>query len=336
MGVSTVRLIALDWGTSSLRAYSMGDSGSVLEARTLPLGVMVLAQLLDQSTNEDTDTIFCRAFEKACGDWLQSSPAAPIIASGMIGSSQGWHETPYLTVPISIARFDTALTKFKASAGRVIHIVPGLIENSELPNVMRGEETQVVGALSLMARECPNQPELGNEVLVGMPGTHSKWVFVRDDDIIHFETFMTGEIYAALGSHTILSRTARPAAEPDYAAFDRGVRVARSSAGNDGILSTVFSARTLVLTGVLMPEQQPDYLSGLLVGAEIASLLRPRIHETFPRIGTNRFILLVGNTALCLRYVRALAENGIENVRFVTNATEHGLWKLAVQAGLVS
>src|SRR5882672_5410925 len=157
MGVSAARLIALDWGTSSLRAYSLGDSGSVLEARTLPLGVMVLAQLLDQATNEDTDTIFCRAFEKACGDWLQSSPA-PIIASGMIGSSHGWHETPYLTVPISIARFATALTKFKVGAGRVIHIVPGLIENSELPNVMRGEETQVVGALSLTAQECPNQP----------------------------------------------------------------------------------------------------------------------------------------------------------------------------------
>jgi 2-dehydro-3-deoxygalactonokinase len=336
MDVCSARLIALDWGTSSLHAYRLGDSGSILEARVLPLGIMNLAQLLEQSANENTETIFRRAFEKACGDWIRTlPPATPIIASGMIGSAQGWREAPYLQVPINITHLATSLMKIDVGDGRVIHIVPGLIEHSELPNIMRGEETQVVGVLNLIKKGSPNH-ETGNELLIGMPGTHSKWIFVQDNTIMHFETFMTGEVYTALGSHTILSRTARPAATPDYGAFDRGVRVARSPAGNAGLLSTIFTARSLALTGVLSPEQQPDYLSGLLVGSEIAALLRPRITETHPRVERHRSILLVGDAALCTRYIRALADNGWGDVQYVTNATERGLWELAVQARLVS
>src|SRR5262249_49070945 len=110
------------------------------------------------------------------------------------------------------------------------------------------------------------------EVWIGLPGTHAKWVRVRDRRIVQFRTFMTGEVFAALCEHTILGRTMRRAATPDLAAFDRGVAVARSGEARAGILSTMFSTRTLGLVGALAPEAQADYLSGLLIGHEIAAL----------------------------------------------------------------
>ena len=227
--------------------------------------------------------------------------------------------------------------------GHVVHIVPGLIENSALPNVMRGEETQVIGALGMLGvGNTPSGAEPQNEqdeILIGLPGSHSKWVLVRlqqragQSRIEHFHTFMTGEIYAALCEHTILGRgmQAGDGKGNDQAAFDRGVLVAQTPAGHAGILSTIFSTRTLGLTGVLDGAGQREYLSGLLIGHELAAL-----QALLAQQGRQPArVVLVGDAALCTRYTRALKAYGLGQVEVAEHATERGLWQLAIAAGLL-
>jgi 2-dehydro-3-deoxygalactonokinase len=208
--------------------------------------------------------------------------------------------------------------------GAVLHIVPGLIERGELPNVMRGEETQVVGAL---------QDGAAGELLIGLPGSHSKWVRIDGERFSHFDTFMTGEAYAALSGHTILGRTMERGAPFDAAAFERGARVAPGEAGVNGVLSTIFSARTLGLTGALDGAAQADYLSGLLIGHEIAAL---RAARAAAGLAADPRIVLIGDGKLCERYRETLAWHGYTNAVISAQATERGLWKIAVQAGLAA
>ncbi|WP_211461444.1 2-dehydro-3-deoxygalactonokinase [Collimonas silvisoli] len=326
------RLIALDWGTSSLRAYRLGAHGQTLELRALPCGVMQLpeAEAGDKSGFE-------AAFEQACGDWLRAAPDTPVIAAGMVGSRQGWHEAPYLAVPIAVDSIGASLSTLRNRQGQLIHIVPGLIENAMLPNVMRGEETQVVGVLRALAGN-DRSDELGHDVLIGLPGTHSKWVQIRrsgaQSQVAHFDTFMTGEVYAALCGHTILGRSMQASggdADAGQLAFERGALVAQTAAGKAGVLSTIFSTRTLGLTGILDGASQREYLSGLLIGHEIAALktmLRDQGRHPSQ-------VMLVGESGLCERYTRVMRTYGFGPVEMVAHATERGLWQLALTAGLL-
>ena len=393
-------LIALDWGTSSLRAYRLDDTGRTLDTRHLPWGIMRLPQPLQDGAASTALSGFDLAFEQACGDWLRAEPTLPVIACGMVGSAQGWQEAAYLDVPVELERIGTLLTVVqRTGAGpnaTPVHIVPGLIQRLGLPNVMRGEETQVFGVLFDQAGDVAAQPGAAPEakpdarldarrnavldaksdakpdpasgptsepdpiappadtVLIGLPGTHSKWVSARQGRVTHFDTFMTGEVYAALRGHTILGRTMSdaPAAaeqadkQPDQqaekqankqadltaddGAFMRGVKVAGAPAGRAGVLSTIFSTRALGLTGELPSTSQADYLSGLLIGHEIAALAQMlREQGELPRI------VLCGDSSLCQRYILAMQHYGLGTPEQAQNATERGLWHLAVCAGLV-
>src|SRR5690349_18761073 len=124
-------LIALDWGTTSLRAYRFDRAGQVVESRQLAVGILHVA------TNGSAITGFAHAFEQACGDWIRAAPASPIIACGMIGSAQGWREAAYLDVPASVDDLGRALTEVETPSGAVLHIIPGLIARGPLPEVMR-------------------------------------------------------------------------------------------------------------------------------------------------------------------------------------------------------
>ena len=317
-------LIALDWGTSSLRAYRLDGAGRTLDARHLPWGIMRLPQPLQDGAATPALSGFELAFEQACGDWLRAEPALPVIACGMVGSAQGWQEAAYLDVPVALDRIGTLLTVVERPGATPVHIVPGLIQRHGLPNVMRGEETQVFGVL----RDARAIPDAG--LLIGLPGTHSKWVGARNGQVTHFDTFMTGEVYAALRGHTILGRTMSDAAAPDMAAFERGLKVAGAPEGRAGVLSTIFSTRALGLTGELAPASQADYLSGLLIGHEIAALAAMlRAQGQAPRI------VLCGEPALCERYTLAMTHYGLGAPEQAQNATERGLWHLALAAGLV-
>jgi 2-dehydro-3-deoxygalactonokinase len=297
-------LIGLDWGTSSLRAYRLDAAGRIAETRARPWGIRQLP-----------DGGFDAALAAVTDGW----PALPRLACGMVGSRGGWREMPYLDLPAGAARLGGSLGRLRAADGGDVHLVPGL-RDPHGPDVMRGEETQLAGALAL-------RPALAGAATFILPGTHSKWATVRDGAIAGFRTLMTGELFAVLRQHSILGAgAAEAAADPD--AFARGAIAARDS-GAAGALSRLFSARALMLDGALAPDAVPDYLSGLLVGEEF----RAALADGLARRGAP--LQLVGDPALCERYRRAAAHFDIELAPPLEDAAAHGLWRLAVQAGLV-
>ena len=302
------RLIALDWGTSALRAHLLGDGGALIEERRRPWGLLHLPE-----------GGFAAALQGVAGDWLAAMPGLPLIASGMVGSAQGWREAPYAGCPADASALAAQLLRFEALPGALLHIVPGVRLAGPRPDVMRGEETQIVGLLCL-------QPSLATRATLVMPGTHSKWVRVEAGRIVDFHTYMTGELFALLREHSILGRPAREAgggAGSDEA-FDRGVQAVRE-AGAAGATARLFSARALVLAGQLNAADSLDYLSGLLIGEELRCAL-PAAGGTAP--------VLVGDAALCARYQRALALYGCDAPSAAEGMAAAGLWQIAVRAGL--
>jgi 2-dehydro-3-deoxygalactonokinase len=300
-----VRLIAIDWGTSTSRAYALDGAGNVLRERSAPLGVQRIAT-----------GGFAEALSVLCGGEVPAD--VPLIASGMIGSRQGWVEAPYCQCP---AGFDAIVAALTSVPGTRLRIVPGLMcrGSDEVPDVIRGEETQVFGALSETMDE--------RQVIV-LPGTHSKWVVGGPDGVETFATFMTGELYAVLREHSILGRLA--VAGADEAALDRGVR--HSLRQGAALTHDLFSARSLALGGALAPTGVADYLSGLLLGAEIAAA-----RVWLARQGLDRArVMLLGDAALLTRYRRALALADIDSVLGPPNAAARGLWRIARHAGLLA
>ncbi len=297
-------LIGLDWGTSSLRAYRL-DAGTVAEVRARPWGIRQLPE---------------GGFDAALAEVTAGWPALPRLACGMVGSRNGWCEVPYLELPTDAVTVGRALHVFVAGDGRALHLVPGL-RNAQGPDVMRGEETQLFGA---MARD----PALAAHATVVLPGTHSKWASVRDGAVVDFSTAMTGELFALLLRHSILHADSDEGA-PAPDAFARGVLAARDS-GAAGGLSRLFSARALMLDGMLAPASVPDYLSGLLLGEE----LRAQIASGRFRIDAP--IQLIGDAALCARYREAAAHFDLSFARPWVDVVADGLWQLAVAAGLVT
>jgi 2-dehydro-3-deoxygalactonokinase len=315
-------LIGLDWGTTSLRAYLFDAAGRVIAKRESNAGIMNLPR-------PPSEGGFDQALDAICGAWLDHQRDLPIIAAGMVGSAQGWAEAPYVMVPANAISLADGIVQLRTARGTTLNLVPGVIEYGGLPNVMRGEEVQIVGA----SREDEATGSHHRSTLIGLPGTHAKWAVVGDECIERFYTFMTGEVFAALCTHTILGRTMAPQDCLDVDAFLLGIDVAKRWR-EVGMLSTIFSTRTLGLTGQLMPEQQSDYLSGLLIGHELIGLEGVLISQGMAL--TDHTPVLIGNNALCERYRLALSQFGCAHTHILHQATERGLWHIATQAGLVT
>jgi len=300
----SARLIGLDWGSTHLRAYLYGAGGTVLEQRALPYGIRQLPA-----------GGFAQAFQEAVAEW----PDEPAIACGMVGSRNGWHEVPYLDTPADVANLAHALTPLATPDDRVLHLVPGLRDGAR-PDVMRGEETQIVGALA----------QHGDAAWSGsflLPGTHSKWVRVAGGTVTGFATMMTGELYGLLRRHSILGAVADGAEAEDDAAFRRGVLAARDS-GAAGGLTRLFAARALMLDGALAEASVPSYLSGLLIGDELRAALAAGWSAAAAEIR------LIGDAGLCRRYAAAAALFGLHTAQAPAHTTALGLWRLAAAAGL--
>jgi 2-dehydro-3-deoxygalactonokinase len=304
------RLIALDWGTSSLRAYLLGEGGEVLAQSVKPWGIM-----------RTSKRSFAKVFVAMVGEWRRRWPNLPALASGMIGSAQGWREAPYAPCPADLQSLAAGLVSVTEGGRMQLHIVPGVVEEGAIPDVMRGEETQIVGAMELDSR-------LRRMARLVLPGTHSKWVELRKERIQSFSTYMTGELFAVLRDHSILGRAVVASAAPlaSWTAFERGLVTVLDS-GTRGGFSRLFSARTLVLRGRLRPEESLDYLSGLLIGEE----LRCATHRLNKRVP----LAIIGEDSLCERYRRALALFGFGDARVIANASAIGLWRIANASGLV-
>jgi 2-dehydro-3-deoxygalactonokinase len=295
-------LIALDWGTTSLRGWLIAADGTILDRRNGGPGILAV-----------TDGDFASAYRRFVDGWSR----LPTLASGMIGSKQGWIEAPYVACPGGFADLAPGL---RTTADNALRIVPGIAWQVPgiAPDVMRGEETQIFGALD--ADDAPG--------LFILPGTHSKWARVTAGRIASFATFMTGEIFAVLRQHSILGRLMAADAMPDLnaAAFEAGAEVGLHH--GDDLLHRLFEVRTLGLFERLSANDAPSYLSGLLIGAEIAAALhRESVADTPPT--------LIGARPLCAAYQRVLAAQGIAARIADEDVTPRGLWRIARAAGMI-
>lgn len=292
--------IGIDWGTSSLRARLFDAEGGVREERARPWGIRQLPS-----------GGFEQALADICADW----PACPIIASGMVGSRQGWHEVPYVDVPAGVEALAAGVATFTVGDGRSLSIVPG-VRDAARPDMMRGEETEILGALAMRLG-------LAAHSRIVLPGTHSKWVEIRDGRITGFATMMTGELYALLTRHSILGAMISVGAPPttDWPAFDEGVRTAHAS-GNAGVLTCIFSARALALESRLAPTAASSYVSGLLIGEEWRAMLA----SGWLHAGSAP--TLVGNARQCALYQRAAMAFGLPKPDALSGTAASGAWQI--------
>ena len=301
----TTALLAIDWGTTTARIYRLDAAGEVLDHRSGPYGI-----------SQVSDGNFSAALATLLGDW--ASDPAPRLACGMIGSRQGWREAPYVACPASL----DALANGIVAAGDELLIVPGLITRDArgIPDVMRGEETQLAGAV---ARDEPR-------VLAILPGTHSKWAIVEQGTVVDFATYMTGELYSVLLEHSILGRLAESPTE-DPAGFACGVQHGLQSRG---LTHDLFAARTLALTGELAGNQVGPWLSGLLIGREIQDG-RTWFEQRTDVSLKDTAVRLIGAATLSQRYIEALELAGHTVLPGRADAAAHGLWSIARQAEIV-
>ncbi len=293
--------IALDWGTTSFRAYLADGEGHVSETVSAPEGILAV---------KDGD--FDAALERHIGKW---DLVLPVVAAGMITSRQGWIELPYVACPAGPAELAAALHRHISRRGRSITFATGLSYRSDsgIPDVMRSEETQVFGSL-----------ENGGGFFV-TPGTHSKWIVAEGTKIMRFATYMTGEVFAALKNHTILGKLMQDGPD-DEEAFAKGVRAALADPA--GFLHRIFSTRSLGLCNEMAPEHLASYLSGQLIGTEIA-------HARAGNSQDANYVVLASEE-IGARYVKAMRIAGLKARAGDPNSIVKGLARIAREAGLIA
>ena len=301
-------LLAIDWGSSSFRAYLMAPNGEILDEVASGDGIGSVAAGAYPAT-----------LKRLIGRWLEAHPSLPVVASGMVGSRHGWREAAYVKCPAGPREVATQLTPVEAD-GRRVHLAAGLsyVDEAAQPDVMRGEETEIFGVADSGAR------------LIVLPGSHSKWAKVNGDRVVAFKTFVSGELFAALRDHTVAGAFARaaPAKSPGEA-FALGVRrgaAAVACEGKSGVIGLLFGARSLPLTGGLAEDDAGEYLSGLLIGAEIGEARR-----FFP--GEEPHV--AGAEALVARYLAAFEALGVSARAAPRRAAARGLFRIARDGGLL-
>jgi len=247
-----VAMIAVDWGTTNRRAWALGRHGEVLDERGDGEGLLAVKQ-----------GAFAKSFADFTAHWLRTDRVLPVLMCGMVGSKMGWIEVPYIAAPADLARLSRNLHAVPFEGKARIAIVPGVsCEHKGVPDVMRGEECQVLAVLA--------QRKL-NEACLLLPGTHSKWVQVREGQLASFRTYMTGEIYNALTSSGTLAQLMEKG-EVDNEAFLKGLERARED-GSGALSHLLFGVRTLGLFDKLPRSALASYLSGLLIGTEMKDAL---------------------------------------------------------------
>jgi 2-dehydro-3-deoxygalactonokinase len=291
-------MIAVDWGTSNLRAFRLDGGGAVIDRRESAEGITQVA-----------DGAFAATLRAVVGPWLADGETR-VLMCGMIGSRQGWVEAPYLPCPADPAALAGALVAVPFDEAQV-RLVPGLSARDAdgTPEVMRGEETKLLALLQHM----------GGDGLVCLPGTHTKWVRLQGGRIAGFATCMSGETFGALRDGTILGRMMRHAGPVDPGGFDRGV--ARSGEGGH-LLHHLFGVRTLGLFGELDEAESAGYLSGLLIGHE-ARAMAPR----------GAVVHLAGDEMLTGLYARAIGAAGAQVAMLDEDVAAQGLAIIGRAAG---
>ena len=294
------KFIGVDWGTTSFRAYLMDGAGVVVDQVSAAEGILSVK-----------DGAFEATLEAHIKNW---DVTLPIIASGMITSRQGWIELPYVDCPAGPAELAKALHIKKLASGRTIYFATGLhMASSSLGHdVMRSEEMQVFGNMDLGASHFVT------------PGTHSKWIDVEAGRIVNFATYVTGETYSVLRHHSILGRL-MTSDNHDEKAFLKGVEKAFEDPA--GLLHSLFSVRSLGLYNVLNGDELASYLSGIVIGSEIA-------HAGASRDRSARYAILA-SPAIGGRYLLAMKTAGLDAVMGDPLAIVRGETIVATMAGII-
>jgi len=281
----SISWIAVDWGTSNLRAYIMSSTHQIIAEAQSDKGMGGLAAAQ-----------FEAALLDLIASWLPQKGQIPVLACGMVGARQGWKEAPYQTTPCSPLVLNArALTRVQTNETRIeVSILPG-ISQAQPADVMRGEETQLAGLLSIQSLD---------SAIVCLPGTHSKWARVKRGEVVNFSTFMTGEMFGLLSNHSILRHQTDTESWNDVA-FIRGVQVSLEQPNK--LLNTSFSIRAQGLLEGMGQAESRAYLSGLLIGTELA--------------GASSYwqgdkVALIGDPKLSALYASALALMLIETEIF--------------------
>jgi len=267
--------VAVDWGTSSFRLWLVDRTGKVLAGRRSDEGMLAAAKA---------------GFPGVLQSHLaavQAPDHLPVLVCGMAGAKTGWVEAGYVDTPAPLSAILKQAARVPGAA-RDVRILPGIAQrNTKAPDVMRGEETQLLGALGLDA---------AGEALVCMPGTHSKWVRVQDGTVAHFSTFMTGELFSVVSRETILSLAVAGAdAAEDAESFKSAVKAAFAAPAFAANLLFTARSRQLLFGGT--PAAARETLSGTLIGAELAAGLSGNV----PKAG----ISLIASGRLAALYRQA-------------------------------
>lgn len=271
-----MRFVAVDWGTSRIRALLV-DGQDVAERRDSDEGVSRLR------SGEHA-----AAFGRLCGTWLSRQPDLPVLLVGMVGSREGWFLAPYARCPAGPAEIAAALLPVDLGGGGRGFVVPGLrTAAGDATDVMRGEETHLLGSGVV-------------DGLVCLPGTHCKWARMEGGRITGFASFLTGEMHALLREHSMVGR---PASEPpDPKGFALGLADAETGSSG-GLLNELFRARASTIVGEIASDRLGPYLSGLLTGHEVAGALR--------LFGRPESVTVVADPPRADLYRQALARHGI-------------------------
>ena len=282
--------IAVDWGTSNLRSWAMGSDGSVLAEASSDKGMLRV----------ETGGFEAALLELVSG-WLPSNRTTSVLAAGMVGARQGWIEAPYAEVPC--AGIDPGMmVQAPVEDPRLsVFVLPGLCQRDPA-DVMRGEETQIFGFLA-------EQPDFTGSIC--LPGTHSKWVQVSGGEVQGFHTTMTGELFELLSKQSVLKHSMDGGWSA--AAFMDGVAEGLEAPGD--LISSLFAIRAESLLRNPEPGWGPAQLSGLLIGAELASSLE-----------TDTAVAIIGGGRMVELYSTALSVRAVEALRFdAGRATRAGL-----------
>ncbi|MEG0954060.1 MAG: 2-dehydro-3-deoxygalactonokinase [Citrobacter sp.] len=264
--------IAVDWGSTHLRAWHIRNN-DIINQLQVPAGVTRLGEMTA-----------AEVFARHIAPWREGN-TVPVVMAGMIGSESGWQSVPYERCPVKLS----SLAQRLCAVAEQVWIVPGLkVERDDACNVMRGEETQLLGATALRPSDC-----------YVMPGTHCKWVQVAGNQVMRFETVMTGELHHVLMTHSLIGASGMQQ-KPDEVAFRQGLEKGFQS---PSLLPGLFETRAAWVLNVLPRESVAEYLSGLLIGAEVAAQCRTWQPQS---------VTLVGGASLSARYRQAFALAGID------------------------
>lgn len=288
-------IVGVDWGTSRRRVVALDAQARLLREFEDDAGMLSAAGR------------FAAVLEEALQRVGPVAGDARVLLSGMVGSAQGWHAVPYVEAGTPLEALAERLFEVPdAPHGLRCRIVPGCRWRGEAGavDVMRGEETQLLGAVALGRRD-------GGFVL---PGTHSKWVAVRDGRIERFSTYLSGELFALLSQHGTLAPLLREPHE-DAAAFADGVR----ASGRAALSHVLFECRARVVAGDLPAASARDWLSGALIGAEW--------HDALQRLGRPAApVCIIGTAELAALHLRVAQQLGVPVERLDAREAQLAAW----------